>query len=288
MKACYFIFTLVALVVGLPVQAGFECRREKGENGELVTKCSQNGESQIKVKVEGEMEKQPVRDPGPDDEVPPELAEEIRKSNEASMLDWPCSTSRAPEITLMPETKNGTRQIGISGTYKSASCGNVELAFPTGLGTVVLDCGVVSLRLSGQMDLCVTAHDITSRAIDLAKGRVYLRGTTSGAYLNIEMPDDRGSSQRFIFEKFGSIADDRELYMRGSLRILGSPEAKTQLKNLTMLAGALSLENVSANRVTVHKGVKLYLKNSDIHNLRWVGPKAKPGKPYSYLGPISH
>ncbi len=115
--------------------ARVECKREMNAEGETLSKCIQTEEP-----------KKPVSAPSPEDSVPALLAEEILKSNDATMLDWPCSSSRAPKIELMPEAIKGQRQIGISGSYKHEHCGNVQLDFPTGLGTVILDCNVVSIR----------------------------------------------------------------------------------------------------------------------------------------------
>lgn len=253
--------------------ARVDCKNEKNAEGETLTKCTQI-----------EDPKKPVSAPNAEDAVPAQLAEEILKSNAATMLDWPCSSSRAPKIDLMPEAIKGQRQIGISGSYRHEQCGNVQLDFPTGLGTVILDCNVVSVRPSGNMDLCVIAHDITSHPIDLAKGRIYFRGSTPSAYLSLRMPEERGSPQRIIIEGFGSVDGHGEMFMRGALRIKGPAGEKTQIKNLTMLSGALSLENVYASRITIHKGAKLHLSNSKIHILRWAGEMKK--SKWDYLGPL--
>jgi|GEM_PF-4918256 len=279
------VVLLLFILLSDPAHAGVECKREKNAAGETITKCSQTDENLLKVKVEGDEPSKPVADPSSDDAVPAPLAEEVLKPNEATMLDWPCSSSRAPKIELLPEATKGQRKIGISGSYKHESCGNVQLDFPTGLGTVILDCNAVSIRATGMLDLCVVAHDITSRPIDLAKGRVYFRGSVSSSYLNLQMPDDRGSPQRIIIEGFSNVEGNGEMFMRGALRIKGPVEEKTTIKDLTMYSGSLSLENVSAGRITIHKSVKLHLVNSKIHNLRWAGDMKK--SKWDYLGPMS-
>ena len=85
--------TWIALLALLPFPAlaGLECKREKNSEGEVITKCETTGESQIKVKIDREEAKQIIGKEKPVENVPTALLAEIARTNDASLLDWPCS-----------------------------------------------------------------------------------------------------------------------------------------------------------------------------------------------------
>ncbi len=282
----YFVAISFAALVLSPINApaGFECKREKNADGEVVTKCSQNEEKQIKIVVKGTEPKSAIGEEREDEKAPPELLEEIAKTNDASLLDWPCSSDRAPDV-LMPESKNGTRSIGISGNYQAPACDTVSISFPTGLGTVILSCDRLKLRVSGSANICATAESVTADDLGLGKGLVYLRGATADSTAII---DPEGASKRppqLVLESFGKIGNHRDMTAAGIIQIKGPAGGKTELPNLTMFSGSLSLENVSGGRITIYAGVRLYMKNSSIRYLRWAGTQKK--KKWGYVGPLS-